>query len=85
MLPSLPAGAADALIADPPYNPGGPHQRRTDTARGKYVASYAAHTVAGHNCDQRAYGHWVSLPRTECLRTCPPGASGVYDPWVSYA
>lgn len=79
ILRTLDHGTADAVITDPPYNSGGrtATERRTQTARDKYVSSGAQHDLAdfdGDNRDQRSYGYWLTLVLTECYRIAGPGA-----------
>lgn len=87
LLPTFPVGAADVVIADPPYNSGGrtPSERRTQSARDKYVSSDAKHSLAdfaGDNRDQRSYGYWLSLILAECYRiTGPGGIACVFTDW----
>jgi site-specific DNA-methyltransferase (adenine-specific) len=82
VLATVPAGAADAVITDPPYNSGGrtATERRTQTARGKYVSGGvgpATRDLAdfeGDNRDQRSYGYWLTLVLAESYRVAGPGA-----------
>lgn len=79
VLTTLPDGAVDAVITDPPYNSGGrtATQRRTQSARDKYVSSGAQHQLAdfeGDSRDQRGYLAWLTLVLTECYRIAGPGA-----------
>lgn len=79
ILRDLPDGYADAVITDPPYNSGGrtASERRTLSARKKYVSSDARHDLAdfeGDNRDQRSYGYWLTLVLAECYRVAGPGA-----------
>ncbi|WP_231950564.1 DNA-methyltransferase [Allokutzneria albata] len=75
------------MIADPPYNSGGRtgNERRSTSARGKYVSGDAQHDLpdfAGDNRDQRAYLVWLSLILIECLRiTRPGGHLLVFSDW----
>jgi site-specific DNA-methyltransferase (adenine-specific) len=78
-LTRLADGYVDAVIADPPYNSGGrtSSERRTLTARQKYVSGDAQHDLAdfeGDNRDQRSYGYWLTLVLAECYRVAGPGA-----------
>lgn len=87
ILPTMPAGSIDAVITDPPYNSGGRTntERRTGTARGKYVSGDAKHDLAdfaGDNRDQRSYTVWLSMLLAESLRIATPGASAlVFTDW----
>jgi len=87
VLGTLPAGAVDAVITDPPYNSGGrtPSERRTQSARDKYVSSDAGHELAdfeGDNRDQRGYLAWLTLVLAECYRVAGPGAPAlVFTDW----
>lgn len=88
VLPTLPTGTIDALITDPPYNSGGrtPKERRSATARTKYVSSDAQHDLAdfaGDNRDQRGYLAWLTLLLSEGLRLTRPGGSTlVFTDWA---
>lgn len=80
VLPTIPTGSADLVLADPPYCSGGRTQsdRTTQTARGKYVSGDAQHSLpdfAGDNRDQRGYTAWMSMLLAECLRATRPGGS----------
>ncbi|SDI50553.1 site-specific DNA-methyltransferase (adenine-specific) [Sinosporangium album] len=80
VLPTIPNGSVDLVLADPPYNSGGrtAGERVGSTARDKYVSTDAGHTLAdfaGDNRDQRSYTYWLSLILSECLRIARPGAS----------
>lgn len=87
VLPTLPAASIDCVITDPPYNSGGrtPNERRSQSARGKYVSGDAKHDLAdfaGDNRDQRSYTFWLTLVLAECLRVATPGASAlVFTDW----
>ncbi|HVK25467.1 MAG TPA: site-specific DNA-methyltransferase [Actinokineospora sp.] len=91
VLPTLPVGAADVVITDPPYNSGGrtSSERLTQSARDKYVSTTgkggANHDLAdfvGDNRDQRSYGYWLSLVLAECHRvTGPGGIACVFTDW----
>lgn len=79
VLPTLAAGSVHAVITDPPYNSGGRTngERRSQSARGKYVSSDAKHDLAdftGDNRDQRSYTTWLSLVLAASLRVSTPGA-----------
>jgi site-specific DNA-methyltransferase (adenine-specific) len=79
VLATLPAGAADAVITDPPYKSGGrtATERRTQSARDKYVSGDVGHDLAefeGDNRDQRSYGYSLTLVLAECFRVAGPGA-----------
>jgi site-specific DNA-methyltransferase (adenine-specific) len=88
LLPTLPAGSVDLVLADPPYNSGGrtPTERRGQTARGKYVSGDAGHGLAdftGDNRDQHAYCYWLSLLLAECHRAARDGASClIFTDWA---
>lgn len=88
ILPTLPAGMVDAVVCDPPYNSGGRTntQRRTQSARDKYVSGDAQHLLAdfvGDCRDQRAYTYWLSLIMAQCLRVARPGAAVlVFSDWA---
>lgn len=77
-LATLPSASVDAVITDPPYSSGG--MVRSDRMAGtatKYVQSdsgnQALSDFAGDNRDQRAYGYWLALWLSECLRITKPG------------
>lgn len=79
ILPALPSDSVHAVITDPPYNSGGrtASERRSQTARAKYVSSDAQHTLpdfTGDNRDQRSYLTWLSLVLGACLRVAVDGA-----------
>lgn len=86
-LRELPAASVDAVIGDPPYCSGGTSaaDRTNETARRKYVSSYATHTLAdfdGDQRDQRSYTYWSTLWLTEALRlTKPRGVCLVFTDW----
>lgn len=86
-LRELPGSSVDAVIADPPYCSGGTTQseRTSKTARGKYVSTNAAHTLAnfdGDQRDQRSFTYWSTLWLTEALRlTKPRGVCLVFTDW----
>ena len=87
VLPDLPGGSIDAIIADPPYNSGGrtASERTNASTRSKYVTSDALHQLAdfaGDNRDQRSYGYWLTLILLQGLRvTRPGGAALVFTDW----
>lgn len=87
VLPTLPTDSIDCLITDPPYNSGGrtSSERRSQTARDKYVSSDARHELAdfaGDNRDQRSYTAWLALLLAESLRISRAGASAlVFTDW----
>ena len=87
VLATLATDSVDALITDPPYNSGGTSNtaRRSQTARGKYVSSNAAHDLedfGGDNRDQRSYITWLSLVLSQSLRVARPGAHAlVFTDW----
>lgn len=71
--------SVDALITDPPYSSGGMvrgDRTGTDT-KAKYSGGYGKQPdhaeFTGDNRDQRAYGYWVALWLSECLRIVKPG------------
>jgi site-specific DNA-methyltransferase (adenine-specific) len=86
-LRDLPDSSVDAVIADPPYSSGGTTStdRTSQTARGKYVSSGVAHTLAdfeGDQRDQRSFAFWSTLWLIECLRlTKPRGVCLVFTDW----
>lgn len=88
ILPTLPTASVDALITDPPYNSGGrtPAEKRSQSARGKYVNSDAMHELgdfAGDNRDQRGYRYWLTLLLCHGLRATRPGGSClVFTDWA---
>nr|MDT0660836.1 DNA methyltransferase [Micromonospora sp. DSM 115978] len=80
VLPLLPEGSVDLVLADPPYNSGGRtmSDRTKPSARDKYVSGDASHDLpdfTGDNRDQRAYTAWLSLMLARSLRLARPGAS----------
>jgi site-specific DNA-methyltransferase (adenine-specific) len=89
VLPTLPAGAVDLVLVDPPYNSGGRtmSDRTTYSARDKYVSGDAATAqtladFAGDNRDQRSYAYWLTMTLAESLRTAREGASClVFTDW----
>ncbi|MDX2700574.1 DNA-methyltransferase [Streptomyces ipomoeae] len=78
----------DAVICDPPYNSGGRTntQRRSQSARDKYVSGDAQHQLPdfdGDNRDQRGYTHWLTLILAHTYRLARPGASAlVFTDWA---
>jgi len=81
VLRDLPTGSVDALITDPPYSSGGMLRGdRTMSTVAKYVQSDSASRFmadfSGDTRDQRAYGYWLALWLTECLRIVKPGGGG---------
>ncbi|GAA1015915.1 methyltransferase [Acrocarpospora pleiomorpha] len=83
VLPTLPDGSVDLVVADPPYNSGGRtnSERSNQSARDKYVSGDSdasgelADFAGGDNRDQRSYTLWLSLVLIECLRVSRDGAS----------
>jgi site-specific DNA-methyltransferase (adenine-specific) len=78
VLQTLPAGAFDAVITDPPYSSGGfTRGDRTQPVATKYVQTgserFAGADFAGDNRDQRAWTHWCHWWLQECLRVVRPG------------
>lgn len=78
-LPTLEANSVDLVLTDPPYNSGGrtSTDRRTRSARSKYVSTDAQHDLAdftGDNRDQRGYLYWLSLILAETIRVAKAGA-----------
>jgi site-specific DNA-methyltransferase (adenine-specific) len=82
VLRSLPDGAADLLLTDPPYSSGGMMRGdRTLDVHTKYVRydSESGHQLngfTGDNRDQLGYWFWVSLWLSECRRVTTPGGIG---------
>lgn len=80
ILPTLPDGAVDAVVTDPPYNSGGrtPNDRTGQSAIDKYVSGDAKtaglEDFTGDSRDQRAYTAWLSQILAHCLRVSVPGA-----------
>lgn len=79
VLPTLPTGSVDAVVADPPYSSGGAFRgdRTLRSSSDKYVTSGAALAgvaFTGDNRDQRSYAYWCALWLAECLRVAKPGA-----------
>jgi site-specific DNA-methyltransferase (adenine-specific) len=87
VLSHLPPASVDAVITDPPYNSGGRTngERRSQTARSKYVSGDAKHDLAGFtgdNRDQRSYITWLSLVLGQALRaTVDGGHCLVFTDW----
>jgi len=87
LLPNLDL-LADAVVCDPPYNSGGrtATQRRSRSARDKYVSGEANHLLpdfGGDNRDQRGYTYWLSQVMAQSLRVVRPGASClVFTDWA---
>ncbi|MFI0742826.1 DNA-methyltransferase [Streptomyces sp. NPDC021100] len=87
ILPTLDT-LVDAVITDPPYNSGGRTnaERRSKSARGKYVSGDAMHTLpdfTGDNRDQRSYTYWLGLLLAASLRVTRPGGSAlVFTDWA---
>ncbi|MBG0818270.1 site-specific DNA-methyltransferase [Planomonospora sp. ID82291] len=82
VLPALPTGSVDAVIADPPYSSGGVSiAERKRSTRTKYVSGSAgdiAHEnpdFPGDQRDQRSWTFWSTLWMTEALRLTKPGGS----------
>lgn len=79
VLPTLPSGSVDAVIADPPYSSGGMvRSDRIQDVHTKYVRtdSVSGHALAafsGDSRDQRSYAYWCALWLSECLRITAPG------------
>lgn len=79
VLREMPSASVDALVTDPPYSSGG--MVRGDRAgvdvKSKYSGGYGKQPdhaeFTGDNRDQRAYGYWLSLWLSECLRIVKPG------------
>jgi site-specific DNA-methyltransferase (adenine-specific) len=88
VLPTLPSGSVDAVIADPPYSSGGMIRNdRLQDVHTKYVRtdSVSGHALAafsGDSRDQRSYAYWCALWLSECLRiTAPGGACLLFSDW----
>lgn len=82
VLPSLPTGSVDAVIADPPYSSGGvTTAERKQSTRVKYVTGrlgdiiYERPDFPGDRRDQRGWAHWMALWLGEALRVTKPGGS----------
>jgi site-specific DNA-methyltransferase (adenine-specific) len=78
ILRTLPDGAADAVLTDPPYSSGGVtlSARQSDPAQ-KYQASKTVKQyppMLGDGKDQRAFTAWVTLWLSECWRIAKDGA-----------
>jgi len=78
VLPQLPAGFADCLIADPPYCSGGmlPATRMTATVEAKYCHSgvqVERPTFSGDSRDQHAFFAWSTLWLRLCRRAVRVG------------
>jgi site-specific DNA-methyltransferase (adenine-specific) len=64
---SLPAGAADAVVTDPPYSSGGMYRgdRANQSVAAKYVqtgtARFRSATFEGESRDQRGWAYWCHL------------------------
>ena len=70
----------DAVICDPPYNSGGRTnaERRSQSARGKYVSGDVQHRLPdfdGDTRDQRSYTHWLGLVLADAYRLTRTGGS----------
>lgn len=87
LLPTLDT-PVDAVICDPPYNSGGRTnaERKSQSARDKYVSGDAQHLLAdfdGDNRDQRGYTHWLGRILAETYRLTRPGGSClVFTDWA---
>ncbi|MFE9886266.1 DNA-methyltransferase [Streptomyces scopuliridis] len=87
LLPTL-TTMVDAVICDPPYNSGGRTnaERRTQSARDKYVSGDATHLLPdfdGDTRDQRGYTHWLGRIMAETYRLTRPGGSTlVFTDWA---
>ncbi|WP_027933728.1 DNA-methyltransferase [Amycolatopsis thermoflava] len=87
ILPTIAPATVDAVITDPPYNSGGRTngERRSRSARAKYVSGDAQHDLAdftGDNRDQRSYITWLSLVLEHALRaTVSGGHCLVFTDW----
>jgi len=84
-LATLPNVSVDAVITDPPYSSGGfTRGDRMGDIVSKYVRIEQGNEVdfAGDNRDQRAYGYWLTLWLSECLRlTMPGGTCLLFTDW----
>lgn len=86
---SLPDGAFDALVTDPPYCSGGTTaaERTARTAADKYVSSDSAQghrmpDFGGDQRDQRSFTLWCEIWLRESLRLVRPGGSAlVFTDW----
>lgn len=83
MLPTLPAGAVDAVVADPPYSSGGlwTGARRRPTVE-KYSSWARGAGFAGDSRDQRSYLHWSAWWLALAYRAAKPNAYvAVFTDW----
>jgi site-specific DNA-methyltransferase (adenine-specific) len=88
MLAALPDGSVDALITDPPYSSGGMMRSdRIQDVHTKYVNSDSSSNddlaaFSGDSRDSRAYGYWLVLWLSECLRIVKPGGvAALFTDW----
>jgi site-specific DNA-methyltransferase (adenine-specific) len=83
LLPELPAGLFDAVLADPPYSSGGlwTGARRRPTVE-KYSSWSRGAGFAGDTRDQRSYRQWCAWWLAQCYRVSKPSAFvGVFTDW----
>lgn len=79
VLRTLPDGAFDAVITDPPYSSGGAFRGdraaapTTKYVRGNTGVTDTYTTFSGDVRDQRAYGYWCALWLDQCLRVTKSG------------
>lgn len=78
-LPTLAPGAADLVVADPPYSSGGLFRgdRANASVAAKYVQTgsrrFRAAGFPGDNRDQRSWVRWCTLWLADCLAAARPG------------
>lgn len=76
VLPTLPAGCVDLVLADPPYSSGGMMRgdRAAPDTAGKYSRAARSLQVLGDTRDQRQWLVWAGMWLRQTVRVCKPGA-----------
>lgn len=87
VLPALPPGSVDLVLADPPYSSGGMYRGdRAQPTVGKYGTAADYPAFGGDNRDQRAFERWCSWWMGDAQRIVrASGAIGCFIDWRNIA